>query len=58
VGHAYTTFPVAVETVEEALELIRKRKTWGTGIPFKRRSLLRKNAVSFGHWVRRGFRSI
>jgi predicted metal-dependent phosphoesterase TrpH len=58
VGHAYTTFPVAVETVDEALELIRKRKTWGTGIPFKRRSLLRKNAVSFSHWVRRGFRPI
>lgn len=58
IGHAYTTFTGVVESVDEAVDLIAKGQTWGEGVPFKRGRQLRKNVVSFGKWVGRGFRSI
>jgi predicted metal-dependent phosphoesterase TrpH len=58
VGYAYTTFPGTVETVDEAVDLIAKGRTWGEGIPFGLRHHLAKNLKSFGLWVGRGFRSI
>ncbi len=58
VGHAYTTAPGTVETVDDFIQLIADGQTWGEGVPFKRGRQLRKNIVSFGKWVGRGFRSI
>ncbi len=58
VGNAFTVFKERVDTVDEFLDQIDKRQTWGQGVPTPRSKLWMQNAKNAWLFARRGFRSI
>ena len=58
VGNAFTVFKEPVEDVDDFLDQIEKRRTWGEGVPTPRVRIVRQNFRNAWLFARRGFRSI
>ena len=58
VGNSYTVFQEPVEDVDDFIDQIDKRRTWGQGVPTPRSKLWLQNAKNAWLFARRGFRSI
>lgn len=58
VGNAYTVFQEPVRNIDDFLDQVEKRRTWGQGVPTPRSKLLLQNAKNAWLFARRGFRSI
>jgi len=58
VGNAFTVFKERVDDVDDFLDQIEKKRTWGQGVPTPRSKLWMQNAKNAWLFARRGFRSI
>lgn len=58
VANAYTVVPGRVETVDQLLEAIEKRRTWGEGVRTAPSVLFQQGAKNVWLWAKRGFRPI
>lgn len=58
VGNSFTVFKEPVDDVDDFLDQIEKRTTWGQGVPTPRSKLWMQNAKNAWLFARRGFRSI
>jgi predicted metal-dependent phosphoesterase TrpH len=58
VGNAFTVFKERVDDVDDFLDQIEKKRTWGQGVPTPRSKLFLQNAKNAWLFARRGFRSI
>lgn len=58
VANAYTVVPGRIERVDELLDAIEKRATWGEGVRTSPSVLLRQGAKNVWLWAKRGFRPI
>jgi predicted metal-dependent phosphoesterase TrpH len=57
-GRAYTEFPEAPETVDELLEMIRRRRTSAGGRSLSARGRIRLAVSNAGKRIARGFRAV
>lgn len=58
VGNAFCVFPERVDSVDDFLDQLERRVTWGQGVPTPRVRIFLQNFKNGWLWMRRGFRSI
>jgi predicted metal-dependent phosphoesterase TrpH len=56
VGNAYTMFPDFPESVDDVVDMVARRRTWGAGRGTPKSRMLLQNVKNAYLWARRGFR--